>query len=351
MNLTYSVEELTKILNAEISGKYNGIISNIKPLSSAGIGDLTFYYDTKYKDLFEKSLSSCIIVKLDTQIAPKENQVFLKVENPYKSFVQLLKIIDNNKHKKKNEIHHTAIIGKNSKISNNVHISANCVIGENCTLANGVKLMPNVVIYDNVIINSNTVINSNVSIYSDSEIGSNCIIHSGAVIGSDGFGYLEDSKTGVYDKIPQLGNVIIEDDVEIGANTTIDRALVGSTIINKGSKIDNLVHIAHNCELGENTGIAAQVGISGSVTSGKNCRFGGQVGIAGHLEITDNVIIYAQSGVSKSIDKSGVYFGSPVKEHLRAFKIEAVQRKLPEIYENIGKLEQKIDEINSKIGD
>jgi UDP-3-O-[3-hydroxymyristoyl] glucosamine N-acyltransferase len=205
--------------------------------------------------------------------------------------------------------------------------------------------------YDDNVIGENTIINSNVTLYNSVHIGNNCIIHAGAVIGSDGFGYIEDKTDGSYDKVPQLGNVVIEDYVEIGANSTIDCALIGSTIIRRGTKIDNLVHIAHNCEIGENTGIAAQAGVSGSVTSGKRNRFGGQVGIAGHLEIPDDVTILAQSGVSKSIPKSGIYFGSPIKEHLKAFKIEAVLRKLPELASDVNKLRIEINKLNEKNGD
>jgi UDP-3-O-[3-hydroxymyristoyl] glucosamine N-acyltransferase LpxD len=190
---------------------------------------------------------------------------------------------------------------------------------------------------DNVKIGNNCIIYSNGSIYKECKIGNNCIIHSGSVIGSDGFGFYENENK-EFIKIPQLGNVILEDNVEVGANSTIDRALVGSTYIRTGTKIDNLVHIAHNCDIGSNTGIAAQTGISGSVKIGNYCRIGGQVGIAGHLEIADNVTLLAQSGVSKSILNSGIYFGSPVKDVKTAFKLEAIMRNLPEIYEIFKKL-------------
>jgi UDP-3-O-[3-hydroxymyristoyl] glucosamine N-acyltransferase len=351
MKLNYSVEELSLILEAEIVGKCNSNIVDIKPIETAGLGELTFYYHDKYENLFKNSIASCIIVKSDITDVPKENQVFLKVENPYNKFVQLLKIITNNLENNRNGIHKSAVLGENCIIGNNVMISANCTIGNNCKISENVKLMPGVVLYDNVSIGKDSFIHSNANIYSDVVIGSNCIIHAGAVIGSDGFGYIENKIDGSYDKIPQLGNVVLEDFVEIGANSTIDCALVGSTIIRKGTKIDNLVHIAHNCEIGENTGIAAQAGISGSVNSGKRVRLGGQVGIAGHLEISDDVTILAQSGVSKSVTKSGIYFGSPIKDHFKAFKIEAVIRRLPELSYEVEKLKNDIKEINSKIGE
>lgn len=349
--LNLKVEKIADLLNGIVIGDSNIIIYEVKPLESASAGDLSFYYLDKYEDSFNKTNASCVIISNNNNSAPKENQAFIKVEKPYHSFVKLLKMIEADKEKLQPMIHKSAVIDENCEITSEVSISANCVIGKNVKIDSGTILKPGVIIYDNVNIGKNTIINSNAVIYQDVRIGDNCIIHAGAVIGSDGFGYIENKEDGSYDKVPQLGNVVIEDDVEIGANTTIDCALIGSTIIRRGTKIDNLVHIAHNCEIGENTGIAAQTGISGSVVTGKRNRFGGQVGIAGHLEITDDVIIFAQSGVSKSIAKSGIYFGSPVKEHLKAFKIEAVLRKLPELASEVNDLSKKINEISNKNGE
>ncbi len=314
-------------------------IISLNRIEYAKKGELTFYVNEKYKDYLLKSDATCIIIPYDLEILPKENQIFIKCENPYQSFIKLLIFLNGKIVKEYGKIHHSVIIEDECLIDDTVSIGPNSVIGKNTKIAKYTIIKSNVTIDENVVIGQNCLIYPNVSIYKDCVIGDNCIIHSGAVIGSDGFGYIE-SENKSFTKIPQLGNVIIESDVEVGANTTIDRALVGSTFIRKGTKIDNLVHIAHNCDIGQNSGIAAQTGISGSVKIGENARIGGQVGIAGHLEIKDNVTLLAQSGVSKSILHSGVYFGSPAKDIKTAFKIESIIRNLPEIYELFKKIKQ-----------
>ena len=349
INLT--VAKIAEFLNAEVIGDSSLLIKNIQPIEKAGESELSFYYHDKYEEYFKNSKASCLIISNSNNTLPQPNQAFIRVEKPYQSFVKLLKYIESMNPKVKSGIHSSVIIGDGCDIASNVHIGANCVIGSNSILSDGVVLKPGVILYDKVKIGTNTIINSNVVLYQGVEIGRNCIIHAGAVIGADGFGYVENPEDGSYDKVPQLGNVILEDDVEIGANTTIDCALVGSTRIRRGSKIDNLVHIAHNCDIGENTGIAAQTGISGSVVSGNRNRFGGQVGIAGHLEIPGGVTILAQSGVAKTIPKSGVYFGSPIKEQMQAFKIEAVMRRLPELSHDVNDLKNTVKKISEKLGD
>jgi UDP-3-O-[3-hydroxymyristoyl] glucosamine N-acyltransferase len=240
------------------------------------------------------------------------------------------------------EIHPSAVIEQGAFVSAKASIGANCYIGKNVSIDEGVIIKSNCSIQQNVKIGKNTLIHSNVVIYKDCEIGDNCIIHSGVVIGADGFGYIENSD-GSYSKIPKIGNVVIGNNVEIGANTTIDRSLIGSTYISDGVKLDNLIQIGHNVEVGENSVMAAQVGVSGSAKIGKRNRFGGQVGIAGHLEIADDVIIMAQSGVAKSVTQKGMYFGSPIKDRITAFKIEAVIPQLPQIYKDINLIKKKLD--------
>lgn len=349
--LKFNCFEIVNLLEGEPIGDINVSINSLAPIEKAGKGDLSFFYDEKYVDIFRKSKASCIIISDSVSAEPGPNQLFIKVDKPYDRFVQLLKFIESDFPKPVAGIHPNAVIGSNCFIADSAMVSANCVIGDNCRIGSNSILKPGVIMYDDIVIGENSIINSNVTLYNRVNIGSNCIIHSGAVIGSDGFGYIENKTDGSYDKVPQLGNVLIEDFVEIGANSTIDRALIGSTTIRRGTKIDNLVHIAHNCEIGENTGIAAQAGVSGSVTTGKRNRFGGQVGIAGHLDIPDDVTILAQSGVSKSIPKSGVYFGSPIKEHLKAFKIEAILRKLPELAGDVHKMRIELNKLIEKNGD
>lgn len=348
LNLT--CREIAEIIGGNIIGDPALIINSILPIEKAGLGALSFFYHDKYEQFFHNSKASCIIISQNNCSLPSDNQAYIKVDDPYLSFVNLLKFIESKSIKHEFGLHKSAEIGINCRIDSSSLVSANCVIGANCIVSQNVVLKPGVVLYDNVEIGEGTVIHSNTVIYHGVIIGKKSIIHAGAVVGADGFGYVESKEDGSYDKVPQLGNVIIGDYVEIGANSTIDRALIGNTIIRNGTKIDNLVHIAHNCDIGENTGIAAQTGISGSVISGKRNRFGGQVGIAGHLEIPDDVTILAQSGVSKSIPKSGIYFGSPIKEHLKAFKIEAVLRKLPEMASELNDLRNKIKILTEKIG-
>ncbi len=239
-------------------------------------------------------------------------------------------------------IHPNAEIGSGTSIGKNVVISAGCKIGKN------VKIFHNTVLLEDAEVGDDSVIFQNVSIREKCKIGNRAIIHPGTVIGSDGFGFFTDEK-GVYQKIPQIGNVVIEDDVELGSNVCIDRAAIGSTIIKRGVKIDNLVQIAHNVVIGEDTVISAQSGVSGSTQIGNKCILAGQVGVVGHIELTDNVIVYAQSGVSKNLTKPGSYFGSPAKEAKTAIKIEAHLRNFPKYIEKIKSLEEKINILQDEI--
>ncbi len=334
------VNELAKLVNGKVIGDGDLIINRLNRIEDAIRGDVTFLYQGKYEKYFLDSTASCVLVSDDIANEPKENQSLIVCDNPYLSFISLIKHFENMRNKPVSSIHSSATIASNAEIGKFVQIGANAVISENCRIGDYSKIMPNVVLYKNVIIGENTIINSSVVCYQDIEIGNNCIIHAGAVIGADGFGFVESKEDGSYEKIPHIGNVKIKNNVEIGANATIDRALLGSTIIEDGVKIDNMVHIAHNCIIGENSGIAAQTGVSGSSKVGKRNRFGGQVGLAGHLETADDVTLIAQSGVSKSVIKPGVYFGTPIKERLHAFKIEACLRQLPELFAEFDKLKK-----------
>ncbi len=317
--------EIASIVGGELVGPPTTSIKNLSKIENGKPGDLTFLYRDDYEHYLESCYASCVLIPKGFIAIPKPNQSFIECENTYLSFIKILKLITaSHKSTRKGAIHRSAIIDPTAKVSKNSVIGARCYIGKNCVIADNVNLMPNVVLYEGVI------------------IGKNCIIHAGAVIGSDGFGFIENSDDGSYDKIPHLGNVNIGDNVEIGANVTIDRALIDSTIIENGVKIDNLVHVAHNCIVGENSAMAAQVGISGSSKVGKRNRIGGQVGLAGHLELTDDVIIAAQSGVAKSIHKKGMYFGSPAKEKMHAFKIEACLRRLPDVLADVEILKKNI---------
>jgi UDP-3-O-[3-hydroxymyristoyl] glucosamine N-acyltransferase len=331
INIKLTSGEVAKIVDGLIFGPTDMPITNISKIEEGKEGDLTFLSRTEYEKFLERCYSSCILVPKGFVGVPKPNQSFVECEDPYLSLVTVIKLVAAaNKPNKRPEVHRSAIISPNAKISKLAKVGARCIIGDDCIIADNAELHPNVILYDNVIIGESTEIHSNVVCYSGSIIGKNCIIHAGVVIGADGFGFLE-KDDGAYDKIPQLGGVMIGDNVEIGANTTIDRALLDNTVIRDGVKLDNLVHIAHNCDIGENTAMAAQVGISGSTKIGKRNRIGGQAGVAGHIEISDDVILSAKSGVGKSLRDKGIYFGAPAKERTQAFKLEAYIRRLPDI--------------------
>lgn len=332
-----SCKSLAEIVNGTIIGNPNILISRLNRIEFSKEGDLTFFSDKKYQKYLEETSASCILVPTDYEPRIFLNRTYILVDDPYSAFFSLLKKYDTYYQQYTSFIHPTAIIGKNSSISPTAYIGPYVVIGNNCVIADNVKILAHTILYDNVKIGKDSILHSNVVCYYNTIIGNSCIIHSGAVIGSDGFGFIQNSD-GTLTKIPQLGNVIIGDNVEIGANTTIDRAVVGSTIIENGVKLDNLIQIAHNAIVGENSAMASQVGISGSTKIGKRNRFAGQVGVAGHIEIADDVTLEAKSGVAKSITESGFYFGIPARKKNEAFRIVLATQKLPELEKKFNKL-------------
>ncbi|MAT60004.1 MAG: UDP-3-O-(3-hydroxymyristoyl)glucosamine N-acyltransferase [Ignavibacteriae bacterium] len=341
-----SVREAAYYIGGTIFGDENLSFNNVAKIEEAENGDLTFLYLSSYEKYFSTTKASVIIVKPDFK-KTRDDITYIQVENPNVAFQKIIIKYFNNLPQLSTSPHNlvvspTAVIGKNVKFGNNVVIKDRTVVEDNSFI------FDNTVILEDCFIGEGSIIYPNVSIREKCSIGKNVIIHSGVVIGSDGFGFTPDEK-GVYFKVPQIGNVIIEDNVEIGANTAIDRAAMGSTVIKRGSKIDNLVQIGHNVIVGENTVISGQTGISGSTKIGNNSILAGQVGLAGHLEIGDKVIIGAQSGVSKSITKPGMYFGYPAKEMAIALRTEAHIRNLPKYAERIKDLENKISELEKKI--
>lgn len=339
-------KDIAQLINRKIVGNKNAIIQNLNRIENSNVNDLTFVADQKYVKFLEVQYPSCVIIFDGAEIEPKKDQAFIISPNPYNDFVEILKYFDSLRKKPNSFIHPTAVIGEECDINPSAYIGPYCVIGNEVVIGENTILKSHVVLYDSVNIGADTIIYSNTTICSETIIGDNCIIHPGVVIGADGFGYLEDKEDGSYDKIPQLGRVVIKDDVEIGANTTIDRALIGDTVIGSGVKIDNLVQIGHNCSIGENSAIVAQAGIAGSVNIGKRNRIGGQVGLAGHLSTTDDVILMAQSGVSKSIENKGIYFGAPAKDQRRAFRIEASIRQLPDMVSEFRDLKRKLNKLD-----
>ena len=271
----------------------------------------------------------------------------VRVENAYASLAVLLNIVEQHKQKNAFGIDSTAFIAKTATIGEGCYIGNFAYVGENARIGKNCRIFPQTYIGDNVTIADNCIIYPHVTIYEGCAIGNNCILHAGSVIGADGFGFAPEGD--VYKKIPQLGNVVIEDDVEIGANTTIDRAVMESTIIRKGVKLDNLVQIAHNVEVGENTVMAAQVGIAGSTKIGKHCMFGGQVGLAGHIKIADNVNFGAQSGVISDIKAPTTVLGAPAIQAKSFMRSSAIFGRLPDMYRTMGQLQRELEELKKLI--
>ncbi|MFN3872987.1 MAG: UDP-3-O-(3-hydroxymyristoyl)glucosamine N-acyltransferase [Ignavibacterium sp.] len=344
--ISLTVQEIAKLVSGKIIGDENTVIYSVGKIDEAKPGDLSFIYLPAYEKFQQTTKASALLVKPELQ-KTRIDITYIEVESPEKAFFLILREffkpdfplsgIDNTAF-----IHPEAQLGKNVAVGKNVVISKGCRIGDNT------KIFHNTVLYEDVEVGSDCLIFSNISIREKCKIGNRVIIHSGTVIGSDGFGFNPDEK-GVYQKIPQIGNVIIEDDVELGSNVSIDRAALGSTIIKRGTKIDNLVQIAHNVVVGEDTVISSQTGISGSTKIGNHVIIAGQVGIVGHIEICDNTVLMAQSGISKSIKKPGYYFGYPAKELKTSQKLEAHIRSLPDYAEKIKKLEEEIKDLKIKL--
>lgn len=333
--------QISEALGGELIGNPEVEVFKLSKIEEGTDGAITFLANPKYKHYIYTTNASVVIVANDFVPEQEIKSTLIKVSDPYSAFTQLLEFYNQMRIQSKIGIENPSFIAENVELGENIYIGAFTSISPNCKIGNNVKIYSNVNIGDNVTIGDNTVIFNAVTLCSDTIIGQNCIIHSGVVIGADGFGFAP-QETGDYKKIPQIGNVIIEDDVEVGANTTIDRATLGSTIIHKGVKIDNLVQIAHNVEIGQNTVIASQAGIAGSTKVGANCVIGGQVGIAGHLSVGNEVKIQAQSGINRNINDKEIIQGSPAISYRSFNKSYVVFRKLPDLMKKIEELEKKI---------
>ena len=340
--MEFKVSQIAHILNGEVQGDENISINKLGSIEDAGEGSISFLSNPKYESFIYSTKASVVIVKKD--FVPKETlaTTIILVEDPYLSFTALLEEYHKVISFQKVGIEEPCFIGDNSICGERIFRGAFSYIGSNVSIGDNCKIHPHVYVGDNVIIGDNTILHPGVKIYANCKIGSHCVMHAGAVLGSDGFGFAP-QKDGTYKTIPQVGNVVVEDHVDIGANTTVDCATFESTIIKSGVKLDNLVQIAHNVEVGNNTVIAAQAGISGSTTIGKNCIIAGQAGIVGHITVGDKITLAAQSGLSKSVDKEGaVLLGSPGFEIADYRKSYVIFRRLPDLMNRIKELEQKI---------
>ncbi|MEK6755514.1 MAG: UDP-3-O-(3-hydroxymyristoyl)glucosamine N-acyltransferase [Bacteroidota bacterium] len=346
------VREIASLVGGEVVGDDSAEIAKVAKIEEAGSGDLTFLANPKYERFLATTRASAILVSstLDTdRLLGQTALTFIKVPDPYVAFLQVLKRLTPVLDPFPTGIHPSAVVDATARIGRNVALGANVVVGKNAVVGNNTRISHGCVIGDEAFVGDECLLYPNVTVYHQCKIGTRVIIHSGVVIGSDGFGFAPKAD-GTYEKIPQLGIVVVEDDAEIGANCTIDRATMGQTTLQRGVKLDNLVHVAHNVTIGENTVIAAQTGISGSTKIGKNVMIAGQVGIVGHIEIADKTVIMAQSGIPKSLPEPGkTYFGYPAKEHRRALRIEAVVRSLPELAHEVQELARKVESLRSKI--
>lgn len=346
--MQFTAAQIAMIINGKLEGNAAATVSSFGKIEEAREGQLSFLANPKYEEFLYNTKASIIIINEALELKQKLTTTLIRVPDAYTAFATLLAKYQELKTQQLTGIQQPSYIASNVVMGENIFIAAFTYIGENVSLGNNVKLFPGVVLGDNVTIGDNTILNAAVKIYADCIIGKNVTIHSGTVIGSDGFGYAP-QPDGSYQKVPQIGNVVIEDFVEIGANTTIDRATMGSTIIRSGVKLDNLIQIAHNVEIGSNTVIAAQTGISGSTKVGKNVMMGGQVGTTGHITIADGTKINGQSGISKSIKEPNKSFnGSPALDFSSSLRIHAMTRSLPELEKRVRELEKLVEQLVSE---
>jgi len=331
--MKFTAIQIAEILDGEIFGNENVEVFSLSKIEEGEGGTLTFLSNPKYTPFIYSTKASIVIVNKDFSPEKKLETTLIKVEDAYKAFSKLLEFYDQVK-SVKSGIETPSYISESAKIGKNLYFGAFSYISTNVTVGDNAKIYPNVYIGDNVTIGDNAIIHAGSKIYSETVIGSNCTLHAGVIIGSDGFGFAP-SAEGIFNKIPQIGNVIIEDNVDIGAATTIDRATLGSTIIKKGVKLDNQIQIAHNVEIGQNTVIAAQTGIAGSTKIGENCMIGGQVGIVGHIVIGNNVKIQAQAGVGRNVKDDEIIQGSPAMGYSDFNKSYVYFKKFPELVATI----------------
>lgn len=345
--MEFSASTIAGFLKGDISGNPEIMVNTIAKIEEGHEGALSFLANPKYEHYIYTTKSSVVLVNRSFVPSGEISATLIKVDNAYEAFASLLMLVDQARPRKKG-IHPTAIIESSAKVGTDVYIGPYAYVGENCVIGDGSSLYPHVFVGDNTRIGEKCTLNPGVKIYHECVIGDGCTIHAGTVIGSDGFGFAPQSET-EFMKIPQLGNVVLEDHVEIGANVAIDRATMGSTIIRRGVKLDNLIQVGHNVEIGENTVMAGQTGIAGSTKIGSNCMFGGQVGIAGHLKIANGTRIGAQAGVLGDIkEENAMIIGSPTMDIKQYMRSSAIFRRLPEMKSKIDSIEKDVESLKKR---
>lgn len=340
--MEFSAQQIAMLLGGKLYGDGDKKVSDVAPIESAAEGKLCFLCDEKYMPYLADTQASVVLVT-ESLLGGKEPQTgaaVIAVENARGAMGQLLQLVAKAMNPARKGVEQPSYVSEGVEVPENVYIGAFAYIGKNVRIGKGVQIYPNTYVGDNVKIGDNTVLHSGVKVYYNCVIGKDCILHAGVVVGADGFGFEPDAQ-GVNQKLPQIGNVVIEDDVEIGANSTIDRAMMGSTRIHKNAKIDNLVQVAHNVDVGESTFMCAQVGVAGSTKIGSHCILAGQAGVAGHIEIADRCVFGAQAGVAGSVRKPGMYQGSPAIDAMNWRRSSVGFKQLPDMMRRLNELEKK----------
>lgn len=343
--MEFTANQIAQFINGKVEGDENARVSTFAKIEDSVPGAISFLANPKYTHYIYETKSTVVLVDDSIELERPVTPTLIWVQNARDCVAKLLQLYESTK-PKKTGVDSLAFISPKAKIGENAYIGAFAYISDGVEIGDDCQVFPHATIMENVKLGNGCIVYPHASIYHDCELGNRVIVHSGAVIGADGFGFAPNGEQ--YDKIPQTGNVVIEDDVEIGANTCVDRSTMGSTYIRRGVKLDNLVQIAHNTDIGENTVMSAQVGIAGSTKVGQWCMFGGQVGIAGHINIGNRVMLGAQSGVPGSLKDNQTLIGTPPMPQTPFFKSQAIFRKLPEIYKQLMALQKEVDELKQK---
>lgn len=345
--MQFPASQIALLINGRIEGDPDAAVTSFGKIEEATTGQLTFFANPKYEEYLYKTGATVVIVNEAFELKQPVNATLIRVADAYSAFATLLGKYQEIMQQQLSGIQEPSYISKTATCGQQIFIGAFCYLGENVKVGNNTKLYPNVFLGDNVVVGDNCILHPGVKIYHDCCIGHHVTIHAGTIIGSDGFGFAPQAD-GSFKKVPQIGNVVIEDNVEIGANSTIDRATIGSTLIKSGAKLDNLIQIAHNVEVGHSTVIAAQAGISGSTKIGNGVMIGGQAGIVGHIQLGDGAKVNAQSGVSKSVEAGKAVTGSPAFDYTAALRSQAAARKLPDLEKRVKELEALVKQLLSE---
>lgn len=344
--MEFSAKQIASFIQGEIVGDENATVHTFAKIEEGVPGALSFLSNPKYTPYIYETAASIVLVNRDFVPEQEVKATMIKVDNAYESLAKLLTLYEQSK-PKHSGVHSLAFVAPSAKIGKDVYIAPFAYVGEHAEVGDRTQLYPHATVGDGAKVGSDCILYANATVYHDCRVGNRCVLHSGCVIGADGFGFAPTPEG--YEKIPQIGIAVLEDDVEIGANACVDRATMGATIVHHGVKLDNLVQVAHNDEIGSHTVMAAQVGVAGSTKVGEWCMFGGQVGIAGHIHIGDKVVFGAQSGVPSSVESGQRLIGAPPMEERAFFRSQAIIRKLPDMYRELGALRKELNELKKQL--